>query len=136
MNDRQKDLMTFYGTTVSGTISGIVALNSDYLYTTTPGIQHPKGTNLKIWGIRVTGPAATVQIVFTKTSGATPAIHNALQHTWLSGLSTPATILSLDRPIVIPSLAGTELVQAAWTQTSSPGPTNVEFDVEVADGMI
>src|SRR5271157_2696938 len=138
MSGVQREIITFYGATTSGTLSGIVTLNSDLLYTSTSGIQPPMGVNLKIWEFRITGPAATVQIIFTKTSGGTPVVHNALfngQQTTVSGCTTsiPPLIVPLERPIVIPSLQGTEFIQAAWTQNSSYGPTNVEFDVEFED---
>ena len=137
----QREIITFYGVTTSGATSGIITLNSDLLYTSTSGIQPPQGVNLKIWEFRITGRAATIQIVFTKTSGGTPVVHNALfngQQTLASGFtnSIPALIIPLERPIVIPSLQGSEFTQAAWTQNSSFGPTNVEFDVEFEDGMI
>jgi len=139
MNNPPRDLMTFQGTTVSGTLSGIVTLNSDYLYATTSGIQPPKGVKMKIWEFRITGQQVTVQVMFTKTSGGTPQVHDAFMSTYVSGNSTPALIIPLERPIVIPSLAGTEFVQIAWNAgilTSNYGPTYIEFDAEFESGMI
>lgn len=138
-NVPQRELITFYGQTTSGTLSGVITLNSDMLYATTSGIQPAKGTKLKIWEFRVTGMAATVVVTFQKTSGGTTVVHNALTHAQTSGNSVPALIIPLIRPIVIPSIAGTEFIQVGWNQgalLSNFGPTNVEFDAEFEAGSI
>ena len=126
-------LMTLTGATLSGVTSSILSLNSDLIYGAVSSIIIPKGLQLKIWAIRISGSEITVAINFAKTfSGilVSTNLHNAVAF-------NPATAsplyLEKNKPICIPGIAGGEAINVTYGHLSNPLPSYVEIDLELSE---
>ena len=126
-------LMTFAGATLSGVTSGIISLNSDLVYGPVSSISLPKGLQMKIWGIRVSGSQITVARNFAKTYSG--ILVSSVLHGTVAFNPTTASPMFLEknRPVIVQGVAGGETINLTYAQLSTPLPSFVEMDVEFSE---
>ena len=126
-------LMTFTGATLSGAASGFINLNSDLLYSPISSINIPRGLQLKIWGIRVSGTQIVVAVNFAKNISG--MVISSVVHDYVAFLPAAGSpqFLEKNKPIKIPGLAGGESIYLTYQQSATQAPSFIEIDAELSE---
>ncbi len=123
------ELITLYG--VANGASTTLTLQADIAQNTFVYLRIPKGTTLKIWGYRISGPQQTAVAVnySLNVSTGTPNSPFAID---LPDLASAGSLdLEKRRPILLRSETGKEGVNFVATQSGVTGAVGVSIDCEL-----
>lgn len=121
------ELITVRGATDGLALTGTMVLTADIIQAAITSIRIPRGGMVKVWGYRISGAKARVDVNFKKT---------------LAGLDVPIETMAFDptldssisiekrKPVIVRGLVGTESVSVGWTQGVA-ALTYIDVDIEI-----
>ena len=125
-----KELLTLRMVTDGTETTGTFEADHPLFYEAVSSIVIPKGQKLKIWGVRVSGADASVSINTKMTSSSDAKV--LFTHSQDVSVNSSMNLANI-KPIVVPSILGTELVTFTWAQDTA-AITYFEVDVEIGGG--